>query len=406
MKMPKWMRNKTVWIASAIVVMAGGYYAQSKSRDPASATPVGATVYTVRRSSLLESAAASGKVEPHVQVEVKSRASGEIIDVLVAEGDRVEVGTVLFRLDPADAHRAIDEARALARRSSAELAQARANLTIAEFEAEDAHTTREVRAEGTQLGLVSAEEDRTANRADVIAQSNVTLRRAQVGAGGAALTSSRLSVDEATRRLAETEITARIAGTVLSVAVERGSIVASGTTSVSGGTALATIADLTDLRVVGQIDEAQIGRVAVGQVVEIRVDAYPDRAFTGRVARVSPLGTEVSNVVTFDVEVIITDRDAQLLRSGMSADLEIETGRHEDVLLIPLNAIQTSAGRRTVRLTSGRRRPIRTGATDGTRIVVLSGLSEGDRILIGGTERRAPSSGGGPLPFSSRGGRR
>lgn len=390
------------WILAAVVALALGGIAYAKTRPEPPSTPVGATPYTVRRGSLVESASASGKVEPHVQVEVKSRSSGEIIEVRVAEGDRVSVGDVLFRLDPIDARRTVDEARAAARRSAAELAQARANLAVAEIEAEHAHTTRETRAQGTQLGLVSAEDDRAANRADVIAQSNVVLRRAQVGAGSAALTSSRLAVQEASRRLTETEIVARIDGTVLSVAVERGSIVASGTTSVSGGTTLATIADLTDLRVVGQIDEAQIGRVAVGQTVEIRVDAYPERTFTGRVDRVAPLGTETSNVVTFDVEVRITDADANLLRSGMSADLEIETSRHTGVLLIPIQAIQTSNGRRTVRLSTGRRVPVRTGATDGTQIVVLSGLSEGDHILIGGHDPAPASGSRGGLPIGGR----
>lgn len=396
-------KAKYALAAAVALVVVGAAYLKWGKREQASAGPVGATMYVVRRGSLRETASASGKIEPHVQVEVKSRASGEVLEVLVGEGDRVAAGDVLFRLDPMDAERAVLEARAAARRTAAELAQARATLDVAQIEADDTHVTREARAQGAGLGLVSAEEDRSANRADVVARSNVTLQRARVVASSASLTSARLSVDEAGRRLNETEIRARIAGTVLSVSVERGSIVASGTTSVSGGTALATLADLTDLRVVGKIDEAQIGRVVVGQPVAIRVDAYPDREFSGRVDRVAPLGTEASNVVTFDVEVVITDPDTNLLRSGMSADLEIQTGQHENVLLIPLSAIQTSAGRRTVMLENGTRVPVRTGATDGTQIVVLSGIREGARLAIGGTAPPvAPASGGSPF---SRGGR-
>jgi len=126
-----------------------------------------------------------------------------------------------------------------------------ATLTIAEVESGDARTSREVSARGTELGVVSAEADRTANRTQTVAEATVDLRRAQVSASSASLATARLSVDEAARRLAETEIRAPIAGTILSVTVERGSIVASAVTNVSGGTSLATIADLTDLRVIG-----------------------------------------------------------------------------------------------------------------------------------------------------------
>lgn len=385
-------------VAAAVVYVRG--------REPAAAPGgAGATIVTVTRGELVETASASGTIEPNVQVEVKSRSAGEVVEVLVHEGERVEAGALLFRIDPIDAQRGVAEARASARRTAAELAQARANLAIAEAEADDARTTSDVRARGTELGLVTAEEDRTARRAQVVAETSVRLRRAQVDASAANVAAARLAVAEAERRLVETEIRAPIAGTILSVDVERGSIVASAVTNVGGGAALATLADLTDLRVIGRLDEAQIGAVAVGHPVRIRVDAYPERTFVGRVERVSPLGRTESNVVTFDVEVVVTDPEAHRLRSGMSADLEIETGRQRDVLLVPLVAIQSSGAERTVRLASGETRRIVTGPTDGSRIVVRSGLRAGDRLLVGGTSEAAAPS-GGALPFGPRGGRR
>jgi HlyD family secretion protein len=387
-----------------VTALAGGAYALTRDEPEAEERSAQSSV-VVRRGTLIETAAASGTIEPHVQVEVKSRASGEIIEVLVEEGQRVEAGALLFRLDRRDTERALAEARAALRRTSAEVGQARANLMVTEVEAADARTSRDVSAQGTELGLVSTEADRTAARAVAIAEANLRLRRAQVSASAAQITTSRLALDEAALRLAETEIRAPISGTVLSVAVERGSIVASAVTNVSGGTSLATIADLTDLRVIGQIDEAQIGRVAVNQKVDIRVDAYPDRTFSGRVVRVSPLGVTVSNVVTFDVEIVVTDSEARLLRSGMSADLEIETSRQTNVLLVPLAAVTTSGRQRTVRLVSGETRRIRTGANDGAQLVVLSGLREGDRLRVGGQRRARPAQSGGLFspPRGSRG---
>ena len=124
-----------------------------------------------------------------------------------------------------------------------------------------------------------------------------------MAAAQAALASARLNVSDAQRRRDATTIVAPIAGTVLSVNVERGSMVSSAVTNVGGGSAIMTLADLSDLRVIGAIDEAQIGSVAVGQDVEIRVDAYRNTTFTGRVERVSPLGTNTSNVVTCNASI-------------------------------------------------------------------------------------------------------
>src|SRR5690606_38952414 len=212
--------------------------------------------HTVTRGDVIELAAASGSIEPSVQVEVKSRASGEVIEVLVEEGQQVEAGQLLFRLDPIDAERTVIEARTAAARARPGVAQAAASLAVAEAEARNAVTQRDVNTRGTEMGLVPAETARSASNAAEVAEANVTLRKAALAASRAEATSSRLAVDEAERRRKETDIVAPIAGTVLNVAVERGSIVASAVTNVGGGSALATIADLSDPRVIGQIDEA------------------------------------------------------------------------------------------------------------------------------------------------------
>lgn len=395
--------NKVVWIVGALLLGGGGaaYYFLGSAEERV--VPTG-EVLVVERGELVETAEATGTIEPHVQVEVKSRASGEVIEVLVQEGDSVEAGQLLFRLDPRDAERALEDARVALRRVQAELSQARANLAVTEAQARDAEASREVSARGTERGLVSTEATRTATSAAEVARANVQLRQAAIAASNASLAAARLAVADAEQRLTEMAIVAPVAGTVLSVAVERGSIVASAVTNVSGGTALATVADLTDLRVIGAIDEAQIARVQVGQDVEIRVDAYPRRTFRGRVERVAPLGVALTNVVTFDVEIVVTDEDASLLRSGMSADLAIVTGRDEGVL-VPLAAVRSSGTRRYVMLESGEERTIRTGATDGRRIAVREGLAEGDRVLASGPVQRATPNGTKSLFPTGRPGR-
>jgi HlyD family secretion protein len=168
---------------------------------------------------------------------------------------------------------------------------------------------------------------------------------------------------------------------VLDVAVEKGTLVSSALTNVGGGSAVITLADLSDLRIVASVDEAQISHVERGQRVEISVDTYGDRVFAGKVERVSPLGVDTSSVVTFDVEIAVIDSAAGLLRSGMSADVEIVTAEQKDTLLVPLLSVQSSGKRRFVKLANGEERTIQTGATDGTRMVVTEGLREGDEVL-------------------------
>ena len=378
--------KKQLFIAIALLILGlGGVFIAlsfTPNESAAETPPV-----QVRRGNLIETAAASGTIEPHVQIAVKSRASGEVIEVLVEEGDIVEAGDVLVRLDPRDAEQDVTEAEMALDRARSDLTQSRANYRVAQAQAEEAQAESAVRNRGFALGLISSEDQRAAASSADVARANVTSRQAQIAASRLSVESAELRVEEAERRLEETTIFAPVSGTVLAVDVEIGSIVASGITNVNGGTTLMTVADLSDLRVIGDIDEAQVGSVAEDQEVTIRVDAYPTQTFTGQVARVSPLGQTQSNIVTFDVEILIIDEDAHLLRSGMSADLEIVTERHEDVPLLPITAVQTQGRRQMVTLANGERRRVVLGPTDGMRMVVLEGLEGGELLASASTAR-------------------
>jgi HlyD family secretion protein len=169
-----------------------------------------------------------------------------------------------------------------------------------------------------------------------------------------------------------------------------------------------TLADLSNLRIIATVDEAQISRISDGQRADITVDTYGDRVFRGEVERVSPLGVDTSSVVTFDVEIAVVDESSRLLRSGMSADIEIVTSEQKDVLLVPLLAVQSQGRRRFVKLPSGEEREIKTGGTDGARMVILDGLAEGDQILAS-APAAAPAQqprNQGPFPGMGMGGGR
>lgn len=384
-------KKKRLVMASIIAVaLAGGIGGYVWSREPTSAI-AGPTV-SVQRGSLRETAAASGTIEPHVQVEVKSRASGEVVEILVKEGDTVEAGQLLVRLDPTDAERDLASAKVALDKVKADLGAAHASVSVAQLEYKTKQGDEALATKSAEMGLGTQDAVRTSSTTSKVAAANITLKAAQVTAVQTNLKTAELAVQDAETRLKETKIYAPIAGTVLEIPVEKGTIVSSALTNVSGGTSVMTIADLSDLRIIGAIDEAQVGKVASGQAVEIRVDAYPERVFTGKVDRVSPLGKETSSVVTFDVEIVVEDENAGLLRSGMSADVEIVTAEQKDVLLIPLIAVETAGRSRFVRLSNGEQRPIKTGSTDGTRMVVVDGVSEGDTILASAPASSAAKS--------------
>jgi len=383
----------------AMGVVGGGYAWQHTAK----AEPPGQGL-EVHRGNLTETASASGKIEPEVQVEVKSRVSGQVIEVLIKEGDRVEAGQLLVRLDPVDAARQLASAKVAKSRAVADVQAAKASVAMSELETQNSEVTSRVAQQSAELGLGSADAARTAEHARRVASSNVSLRQAQLAAAQGALAAAELGVQDAELRLKETSIYAPISGTVLDVAVEKGTLVSSALTNVSGGTVVMTLADLSELRIIASVDEAQISRVQVEQRVDISVDTYGDRTFSGKVVRVSPLGVDTSSVITFDVEIAVVDEAASLLRSGMSADIEIVTAEQKDVLLVPLVAIQSSGRRRFVKLQNGEERTIKTGSTDGSQMVVLEGVGEGERVVAGAPPPGAAQRQQGPMPGMGMGG--
>lgn len=368
--------------------------------------PTKSRMIRAQKGELTETAAASGTIEPVRQVDVKSRTSGEVIEVAVTEGQKVAEGDLLFRLDPTELDRSVLKAKAALDRLTAQLNQSKAALTIARYQAADAKVDKDIDDKGVELGVTAESAKRSSTAAARIASATVTSRLADIASMEAQIKTAELDVQVAELNLQYTRIVAPFSGTILALNVEKGTIVASGITNVNGGTAALTLGSLDELRVVGQIDEAQVSKVAKDQPVQIRVDAYPDRAFEGVVVAVSPLGTNTSNVVTFDVEIRVTDKDAALLRSGMSADLEIITRKIAGAIFVPLTAIVSKDGARYVKLANGTEQKVTTGATDGNRIVVTEGLAEGTEIQAIGATAKAPvaaAPSGGLIP--SGGGR-
>jgi HlyD family secretion protein len=169
--------------------------------------------------------------------------------------------------------------------------------------------------------------------------------------------------------------------------VEEGGAV-SPVTSVTGGTVVITMAGTDLLYLKGLVDENELARVALGQEARVRTEAYGDRTFAGRVTEIAPMGKRVQNVTYFELEIEIVDDEAELLRPRMSADAEIVAEVVEDTLVLPETALRyrgeqiyvdTRVGGGTAGIEP---KDIEVGIVDGSRVQILSGLAEGDEVLL------------------------
>jgi HlyD family secretion protein len=278
--------------------------------------PAGDPMYesaTVDRRTIEVSVSSAGVVEPLATVEVKSKASGEVLDVLVEVGDHVERDTLVVRIDPRTvrndlAQREAELKAALSRREIARSQMTRAEALLA-------------RGTFTQLDLEQAALDLANAEADVVA--------AQVS-----VENSRIAVDD-------TDVRAPITGTVIQKPVERGQVISSPTRDVAGGSPLMQMADLSEVQIRALIDETDIGKIRPGMTARVAVAAYPNQPFPGEVVKIEPQAVVEQNVTMFAVLVSIDNRQG-LLMPGMNAEVDVSIARSEDVVTIPVMALRTN----------------------------------------------------------------
>ncbi|MGO9373467.1 MAG: efflux RND transporter periplasmic adaptor subunit, partial [Syntrophobacteraceae bacterium] len=183
-------------------------------------------------------------------------------------------------------------------------------------------------------------------------------------------------------------IVSPIDGVVLSREHEVGDAVSSILVMGSGATLIMTVGDLSEVYVKGKADESDIGKVYLGQPARISVESFKDKQFQGRVTKIAPLGVEKDNVTTFEVRVSIVNATGEL-RANMSANAEIILEEKRNVLLIPEGAVifdkdkSTSVDVADPKSDTGRRRvPVKLGISNGVKAEVLSGLSQGQQVVL------------------------
>ena len=269
------------------------------------------TTVTVERRDIVVDVEATGVVEPINIIEVKSKASGQITQLTVETGSDVKRGDLLVQLDT--------------REVNAQLQQAQADLDAAEAR-RDVSLANKVRSDTLFAQRVITAQENEAAKLD-LASAQAALVRAEA------------ALDQAQQRSEDVTVRAPIDGTILTRTVSAGQVIASATSSASGGTTLLTMADLSRVRVRVNVSEADIGAVRPGMPAMIATDAYPNRPFDGVVEKIEPQALVVQSVTNFPILVSIDNRDG-LLRPGMNSEVTIEIDRRPNVLSVANDAVR------------------------------------------------------------------
>jgi HlyD family secretion protein len=254
---------------------------------------------------------------------------------------------------------------------------------------------RRYRPEDIQIArddVRQAEVALTLSRADA---GRVASKERELAAAQQAVRAAQATLQIAQTNLSYATITAPLAGVVASVSTQQGETVTAGSASSQAPT-FVTIVDLRRLEAHAYVDETDIGKVRVGQKVTFTVDAFPDREFTGKVTAIYPKALVQVNVVTYDVAIAI-DNPQEVLRPDMTATVTITVAVREQVLAVPNQAVRREDGQRVVYVQQGDRfmpTAVKVGWKDKTYTEVLSGLREGDRVLVGEPGSAATASPG------------
>lgn len=395
--------SKVWYIVAVVLVVAVSVWAFSGSKRKEQVDFVTEKVAPVNIQS---SITATGTIEPVTSVTVGTQVSGIVSKLYVDYNSVVKKGQVIAELDKSNLMSQLNSAKA-------NLQQMQANLRKAQEDLAYQHANFNRYKTLYNKGLVSANDFETARLSYQTASQSVSSVRQQVNA-------AQEEVKRAQTNLGYATITSPIDGIVLSKSVEEGQTVAASFSTPE----LFTIAqDLTNMQVVANVDEADIGGVKEGERVTFTVDAYPDETFQGTVKQVRQEATTTNNVVTY--EVVISAPNANLkLKPGLTANVTIFTAERSGVLSVSSKALRYTPTKETVghmKIVDGGGKskvwviegntiksvPVNIGMTDGTHTQILSGVSRGQVIVTGvsavANEDKTTANSSDQSPFGPKG---
>jgi RND family efflux transporter MFP subunit len=316
---------------------------------------------------------ASGYVVPQTKAAVASKGQGQLLELLVVEGDRVEQGQLLARLDARDIHARLRQGQAQLKQTQAQLEAERAEMQRAIKQ-----TARlEILVAKAMAGQSELDEALAAEEASV---ARLAALEAACGAGAAA-------VDLARVELSNMEIRAPFAGTVLSKNADVGEMVAPFAGAANSRGAVVTIADMSSLQLEADVSEAYIQRVQLGQACEVVLDAYPQRRYRGAVNRIVPTANRSKATILVKIrfleldEAVLPEMSAKVYFSQPGAEASSDQAA---LLAIPRSAVVTESGVSAVWMVSNdtlQRRAVTLGRSLGALVEVITGVSLGEKIV-------------------------
>ncbi|MCU4174543.1 efflux RND transporter periplasmic adaptor subunit [Carboxylicivirga sp. N1Y90] len=293
----------------------------------------------VEKRKITETITANGKIKPEVEVKISSDVSGEILELLIKEGDEVKKGQMLARIQPDIYERNYEKMQASLKSAEANLTQAKAQLVQKELSFNRNKTLWD---------------DKTISESEYeLALSEYNIAKANVQSALASVINSKASLNEAKDNLYKTTIYAPMDGTISRLNVEKGERVVG--TAQFEGTEMMTLANLHQMEVLVDVNENDIIRVSMLDTCLIEVDAYLKQKFTGLVTQIAnsakTQGTSADQITNFEVRVMILPESYQELikgktnhypfRPGMSATVDIQTNTKYDILTIPIQSVTT-----------------------------------------------------------------
>ena len=392
-------RRLIIWgsvVAVIVLLIAGGVFAATRGGTKIDPTKLA----KVEKGDLAKSVVATGKVTPITKVEVKSKASGIVKKLLVDYGDHVKKGQLLAQLDKLEIEAQVAQSQAALEAAQANLKSSQADFERAKVDAEGPDVPVFKRAYDRATGMAkdgvvsaSALDDAEKNyemalNKQNVSKAQVTVLKAKIAQAAAQVAQDQANLKQLDEQLSYTDIISPIDGIVLSRDVEMGDAVSSILVLGSSATLVMTLGDTSEVYVKGKVDESDIGKVYLGQRARIKVESFKDKTFDGKVTKISPMGVEKDNVTTFEVRVSIQNPGGEL-KAEMTANAEIILEEHKIVLQIPEGAILYDKDKKaSVEIPDPKGKDgkdkvaVNIGISNGAKTEVLSGLKEGDQVVL------------------------
>jgi HlyD family secretion protein len=321
MSAPKRRKKVVIWSVILAVAVIAVFVAMkasgAKKEAPKSAVKTGKAEIADVQVKVTE----VGNVQPEVKVDVKSAVSGKVSQILHRDGDLVHRGDVLARVEPD-----LNQAQSLADIKNA--------LTSAEIRYQQAKKNFDSDHALFTAGLLATKQNRDSESDYLSAKQEYDKTREKYNI----VEKSGIPINQSPESFQGSNVVAPMDGTVLTKNVEIGESITSGVSSFNAGTVLFTVADVTKMIVKAGVNEVDIGKIKVGMPVKVTLDAYPKSAFQGRIDRIAPAVRIDDKVRVFDVEVRL-DAQGRELRSGMTANIEVNGERKAKVLTVPVESV-------------------------------------------------------------------